>query len=426
MRIEFISTGDEVLQGQILDTNAAWVAAQLFDNGLGLTRKVTLGDELAELSAAFQERSQVADVIIVNGGLGPTSDDLSAAAAAAALGEPLELFSAWLDEIERKYVARGRAMPDSNRKQAMLPRSARILDNPIGTACGFVIRLNKARLYFTPGVPSEFKRMFNEQILPELIDAKAEVVLCRLHTFGLSESGISDRIGRIDLPASVVVGYRSAMPTIEVKLRVQGQAAAETLAQAEQQVAGLLGDNLFCRGALSMAEVIQQRMLAEEQTLALAESCTGGMVASQLVAVAGSSGYLERGFVTYSNEAKTEMLGVPPGMIATHGAVSEEVVRAMAEGALAHSRADLALAVSGIAGPGGGTVDKPVGTVAFALASRQCCCSQLILLPDRGRSAIRTLSSMLLLDMLRRHLTGLPVLGDYEFCQRQGSHHTSR
>lgn len=221
IRVEMLSTGDEVLHGQIVDTNAAWLADVLFQQGLPMTSRTTVGDSLESLIATLQSRSREADVLIVNGGLGPTSDDLSALAAARACGVALEMQHEWLAQMEAWFASRGRVMAASNRKQAEIPAGAELIDNPVGTACGFALQLNRCWIFFTPGVPSEFKVMVEQQIIPRL-KAKfspPEPPIClRLTTFGRGESDIAAELEPLSLPEGVVMGYRSSMPIIEIKL----------------------------------------------------------------------------------------------------------------------------------------------------------------------------------------------------------------
>ncbi len=376
---------------------------------------------MSDLVSCFRERSKFSDVIIVNGGLGPTSDDLSAQAAAQAADLPLVEFPEWVAVLEQKFKRMAREMPASNLKQAMLPQSAEILDNPVGTACGFVLKLNRALLYFTPGVPHEMKRMMKSQVMPHIrktLHLENTSTLKRLHCFGVSEARLGALLDAIHLPEGVKLGYRAHLPTIEIKIMASGPNAKtlESLKEAAAaSVRSLIGDNLCFEDDHSLATHIQSLMIKRGFTLSTAESCTGGMTMSQLVDVAGSSAYIERGFITYTNEAKMEMLGVPRELIDSHGAVSLEVARAMAQGAREKSGSSHALFVSGVAGPGGGTEEKPVGTVAFSLATPTGSWSQVIRAPQWGRAAIRKISSAVMLDMLRRHLEDRPVFGEYDY-----------
>ena len=233
MRIEIISTGDEIVTGLVVDTNAAWLSALLLEQGWQVRRRLTVGDNLADLKAALQESASRAEVVLVCGGLGPTADDLTAQAAAEAFGQPLTLFPDWLATMAERYASRGRTMAQSNTKQAWLPRDCEILDNPVGTACGFVVSHpashGQSRLFFTPGVPFEFKQMVCEQILPRLkalAGEETDTELRRFYTFGISESALSDKLDAAPWPAGIELGYRSSMPLIELKLIGHGACAA--------------------------------------------------------------------------------------------------------------------------------------------------------------------------------------------------------
>lgn len=415
MKAVFLSTGDEVLHGDIVDSNAAWLGQLLYENDLPLTCRVTLADDFNELRNEFVRLSHDFDLVIVNGGLGPTVDDLSAQAMAEACGVELVLDEEWLDILKTKYAKRNKSMPSSNIKQAMLPSGSSKIDNPVGTACGFYLKFNKAHFYFTPGVPSEFKLMA-QAILP---DIKQKLLVdgnfCRkrYHTFGLSESWLSDRLDELDWPQGITVGYRSAMPSIEIKL--MSSAGQEPLAAAETLLLPHIQDFISSKGEESQAQYLVNKLTEGSLTLALAESCTGGLVAAEIVGVAGSSKVFPLGVVSYSNEAKQQQLNVPKSIIEQHGAVSIQVVEAMAKGVQALAKSDYALAISGIAGPDGGSDEKPVGTVAFALATPRGLISQVQLLPNRGRDFIRTMSVALALDMLRRSIQGLDVSTTYQF-----------
>ncbi len=421
LRVELITTGEELLSGQITDTNATWISVLLGENGLMVGRRTTIGDRIESLVACFQERSAHADVIIVNGGLGPTSDDLSAQAAALALGEEVVLFNDWVEVLQKRFVKLGREMSPANLKQATLPRSAEILDNPVGTACGFVIRLNGCLLYFTPGVPSEMKPMMKNVILPHLrsrLEITFRAVLKRLHCMGMAEAHLGALLETIELPEGIHFGFRAKRPTVEIKIMGLGRDMAVLGKQIEVvavKVRELLGDIIVFEDDHTLATAIQELMISAGGTLSLAESCTGGLIASMLVAVPGSSAYLDRAAVTYSNQAKSDMLGVDLALIEAKGAVSLEVAREMARGIRRRSGTSHSLAVSGVAGPGGGTPDKPVGTVAFALDCPEGTFSLMVQGPPWGRDAIRTASAGLALDMLRRQLTRHQVFPNYDF-----------
>ncbi|MBW8190216.1 CinA family nicotinamide mononucleotide deamidase-related protein [Neiella marina] len=415
MKIALISTGEEILAGDIVDTNSAWLAEQLHEHGLKLAWHVTVGDDMASLLDAFSLAAERSDFCIVNGGLGPTTDDLSAEAAATWLGEGMRELPEWRDKLEQYYAKLNRVMPASNIKQAMIPESAQMIDNPVGTACGFAIQHDNCQLMFTPGVPHEFKRMIHDQVIPTLLQHAQQQApsLHRWLTIGLSESLLADLLDDLPLPSGCTLGYRSSQPTIEVKLSVPSDVSEEQLSTVKQGINQRLGGYVFVDAKLSLAAHIQQLMLARGVKLATAESCTGGMIADWLVHEAGSSAYFERGYVTYSNEAKQQDLAVPETVLAQYGAVSAEVAAAMACGASVNANTDFALATSGIAGPSGDTPNKPVGTVAFALKTPTGVYQQLLKLPNRGRTMIRKQAAAIALDMLRRYLTGVDVLADY-------------
>ena len=284
INVEMLSTGDEVLHGQIIDTNAAWLADLFFEQGLPLTRRNTVGDNLESLVNVLRERSERCDVLIVNGGLGPTSDDLSALAAATAKGEGLVLHEAWLAQMERFFSGRGRVMAPSNRKQAEIPASAERIDNPVGTACGFAVQLNRCLMFFTPGVPSEFKVMVEQQILPRLRArfTLPEPPLClRLTTFGRSESDLAQSLDHLQLPPGVSMGYRSSMPIIELKLTGPASEKAAMLA-LWPEVQRVAGESLIFEGTEGLPAQIAAHLQSRQLSVTLSEQFTGGLLALQL------------------------------------------------------------------------------------------------------------------------------------------------
>ncbi|WP_422457493.1 nicotinamide mononucleotide deamidase-related protein YfaY [Pantoea sp. BJFS-204] len=284
IRVEMLSTGDEVLHGQIVDTNAAWLADMLFQQGLPMTSRTTVGDSLESLIATLQTRSHEADVLIVNGGLGPTSDDLSALAAARACGVELEVQQEWLEQMEAWFASRGRVMAASNRKQAEIPANAELIDNPVGTACGFALQLNRCWMFFTPGVPSEFKVMVEQQIIPRL-KAKfspPEPPIClRLTTFGRGESDIAAELEPLALPEGVVMGYRSSMPIIEIKLT--GPASQRVaMEQVWQQVRLQLAECTIFEGTEGLPALLARELEQRGEQLAVSEQYTAGLLYWQL------------------------------------------------------------------------------------------------------------------------------------------------
>lgn len=284
LNVEMLSTGDEVLHGQIVDTNAAWLADFFFNQGLPLTRRNTVGDNLDALVAILRERSEQADVLIVNGGLGPTSDDLSALAAATAKGEGLILHPEWLETMTRFFAERGRPMAESNRKQAEIPASAEMINNPVGTACGFAIQLNRCLMFFTPGVPSEFKVMVEQEILPRLrqrFTLPDPPVCLLMTTFGRSESELAQSLNPLTLPPGVVMGYRSSMPIIELKLTGPANQRDAMLA-LWPEVRKVAGDSLIFEGTEGLPAQIARCLQERQLSLTLSEQFTSGLLALQL------------------------------------------------------------------------------------------------------------------------------------------------
>lgn len=291
IKIEMLSTGDEVLYGQIIDTNAAWLSELLFQESILMTSRHTVGDDLTQLICTLKQHSLDNDIIIVNGGLGPTSDDLSAQAAALANHESLILHQEWVDKIEQYFSSRGKTMSPSNIKQAMLPQSATLIDNPMGTACGFKMQINQCLLYFTPGVPSEFKEMVKTSILPEikLSFPTLEKKLCyRLMTMGQTESDLATKIdNKLNIPTDIVVGYRAAMPMIELKLTGPEQ-LRNKMDELWQQIKSIVANNFLYEGVLTqhddlgLAMLVSRILLEKNQTIAVIEQQSAGVIAQQL------------------------------------------------------------------------------------------------------------------------------------------------
>lgn len=338
IRVEMLSTGDEVLHGQIIDTNAAWLADTLFQHGLPMTSRSTVGDALSSLVETIQARSLVADVMIVNGGLGPTSDDLSAQAAAQACGVGLRLEQAWLEKMEAWFASRGRIMAVSNRKQAEIPANAEMLDNPVGTACGFALQLNRCWLFFTPGVPSEFRVMVEEQILPRLkskFDLPEPPLCLRLTTFGRGESDIAAELEPLALPEDVVMGYRSSMPIIEIKLT--GPASQRVaMEQVWQQVRLLLAESTIFEGTEGLPALLARELTQRGFRLALSEQYTAGLLNWQLAA---ADVPLSAAEILPAHEEELESLvGRTRALAAHHG-----TVLALSTGMLAAGEVSIAL-----------------------------------------------------------------------------------
>jgi len=411
MDAAILTIGTELTRGELVNTNAAWIGTRLTELGFDVVEHAVVADDRDKIVRVFHRLSAEVGVVIVTGGLGPTTDDLTAECAAQALGAPLVRDEASLAKIRERFVMLKRPMSISNEKQADLPRGATVLPNPVGTAPGFAIALGKARFFFTPGVPREMKKMFDEQIVPHIEGhASRDTFQIRIGTFGLPESVVGERLAGLEAAnPGLVIGYRAHFPEVEVKILVR----AEDHTKAEERARALadetkrrLGDHAYGEGDGGFVAHVSELLAGRGLTLALAESCTGGLVGHLLTKPAGASRFLLAGAITYANEAKTDLANVPAALIAAHGAVSEPVARAMAEGIRARSKADFGLAITGVAGPGGGSPEKPVGTVFLAVASaKETVVKPLLFVHDRAM--IQMYAAFCALDLLRRAVIGL-------------------
>jgi nicotinamide-nucleotide amidase len=369
MTAAVLSTGTELLRGDHVNTNASFLARAVSDLGLEVSCLETVGDDRARLRETLSRLGAENEVLVCTGGLGPTTDDLTTGVVAELLGVPLVRDEASLSTIRAMLTSAGRKMADSNAKQADFPRGAQILPNARGTAPGFSVTLGRSLAFFLPGVPSEMEAMFAATVAPRLAALpRLPMHLIRLRTFGLPESEVNDRLGGIEQAHGVTLGYRASLPEIEVKIFATGGGARERAVTAEAMVRAALGDAVYGEGVTSFPEAIVRLLEERGATLSLAESCTGGLVGELVTTVPGSSRTFLGGVVSYANSAKIALLGVQEELLSAHGAVSPEVARAMAEGARARFGSTYALSITGIAGPNGGTRDKPVGLVHFAVA----------------------------------------------------------
>lgn len=370
--VELLATGDELLTGQITDTNSVWIMDRLWDLGVMTRRKTLVGDDRDDLLAAIGETTARADLVVMSGGMGPTEDDLTAEVVAGALGVPLELHEPSLAAIRERFERLGREMTPNNAKQARFPRGATVIPNRFGTAPGFAVRLGRAELVALPGVPVEYRGLCEEFVLPRLASRLGAVIASRIvKLFAVPESHADQRMRPVmDDPAfaGVRFGYRAHWPEIHVKWAVQGADADARADAILARVRGVFGDAIFAEGKGEMAQGVVERLAARGERVAVAESCTGGLVAQSLTSVAGSSAVFDLGVVAYADDVKRGVLGVPPELLAAHGAVSEPVARALADGVRRVGRATWGIGITGIAGPTGGTPEKPVGTVHVALA----------------------------------------------------------
>lgn len=415
MGTEIITVGTELLLGQIIDTNASWIAQRLAEAGIDLYYKTTVGDNAGRIEAALRQALSRADVLITTGGLGPTEDDLTRDVVAAVLGRPLHLDSDVLARIEQRFAHRKIPMSENNRKQAMVPEGAEVLHNPNGTAPGLFLREGGRCVACMPGVPAEMKPMLTGQVIPqirEVFGIRSRIVSRVLKMCGISESKVDQAIGDYFREMrNPTIGILAHAGEIHVRLTCKGEDPAEItrmLDALEGKVRLRLGALVFGRDEEKIEALVGQLLRARGATLAVAESCTGGLIASRLTDVAGSSDYFERGMVTYSTAAKQHLLGVPRELIGNSGVVSLDVVRVMADGVRRRSGTTFGLATTGIAGPSGGTSEKPVGLVCVALAWEGGDIAREYRFHG-GRELIKYRAAQMALEMLRRHLLGVPI-----------------
>jgi len=418
--VQLLLTGNELMTGDIVDSNSAMMAELLKDIGLGVHRKVTVADNLTLLVSEINHITSASDILVINGGLGPTVDDLTAQALALTVGEELQQHPKALDHLTSWCRNRGVQLNTPNLKQTILPKNCKIIANKNGSAVGFYVRYNNCDIYCTPGVPHELKTMLCEEIIPTIAKNLPDDLttdITRLQVFGLGESSlqkiINDKLP--EWPTEIDLGFRAGMPLLEVKLTTNTQQGLVLKSLWQKKLADALGDHLIAEiqgKPKTLAEHLLNQLHNDNLKITTAESCTGGLIASKLTEVSGSSLSFEAGFVTYSNTMKTTMLDVPPILFEQEGAVSEAVVIAMAKGALLKSKADIAIAVSGIAGPNGGSIDKPVGTVWFAWGRSEDIKTQCLLLPYKRRQFQQYVTAVSL-DLLRRYQQNLTTVPNY-------------
>jgi len=408
MQAEIIAVGSELLTPARLDTNSLWLTQQLNELGIELVMKMVVGDERERLAAAVRAALERTPLLLVSGGLGPTEDDVTREAVAQALGRPLVFVPELLEASERRFRSAHRVMAEINRRQAFLIEGAEALPNEVGTAPGQWIRQGERAVVLLPGPPGELKPMFSRHVLPRLAPLVPPLVIrTRVYRVtGLAESDLDQRISpvykRYANPATTVL---AAPGDIQVHLRARCSSQQEAEALLEElggQIEALLGDRIYSRGE-PMEKVVGELLRARSATLAVAESCTGGLLAERITSIPGSSDYFLGGFLVYNDRTKIALAGVPGELLERHGAVSEPVACALAEGACRRTGATYALAVTGVAGPGGGSRTAPVGTVYIAVAGPEGVEARCFrFLGDRER--VRGFAAQTALDALRRRL----------------------
>jgi nicotinamide-nucleotide amidase len=414
MRIEIICTGDEVLTGKIVNTNFSYISQKLEDVGLSIRWGTTVGDDRDTLLQAFRAAGQRADAVIVNGGLGPTVDDLSQEIAAQAAGVGLTLHEGWLARMEERFRQRGRTMSPNNRKQALLPDRAELIDNPIGTACGFAVDIGKARFYFTPGVPRELYRMLEEQVLPRLLARSGQqtaIYLKRFHSYGLGESHVDELLKGIEEVApdgSVKLGFRTHYPQLETKLTVRGKDMHDIqvkLAPVAEEVRKRLGNFIIAEDDQTLEGVVLAQLTACHGSLAVVETFTGGQIAARLAPLRGGEAVFRRGIVARNMADLYTTVGLPtplPSDGFTTAMAAEMATAACQQASATHA---LAVLVEVDEGPDrndlGGTICLAVAT-AHGVATRR---SRIA----GGREWVRLGAIEMGLDSVRRYLLGLPI-----------------
>jgi len=433
MIVELINTGSELMLGRTLNTHQQWLCRKLADLGYVVTRQVAIADSAQDIQQAVRESLSRADLILVTGGLGPTSDDVTRELIAEMLGKPLYEDPTIVAELKSFFEERKRSMPARNLVQAQVPEGAIVLPNPNGTAPGLAIKIEDGRwrmehggtqplpstivnpqspqwLIMLPGPPRELRPMFTDAVVPLLKrELPPQVFVCRtIRTAGIGESALAEQIEAPLQPyvaLGLELGYCARPGQVDVRLAARTSEAEKIVNEAWQIVQGVFAKNIFAEDDEDIESVIIRELTTRKQTLALAESCTGGCIANRITNVPGASAVLIAGLVTYANEAKTKFVGVRPETLAAYGAVSEPVVREMAEGARRETGADFAIAVTGIAGPGGGSSEKPVGTVFMAVSSAAGTVA-LKQLNRFDRETFKDITTQQVLGMLRRVMAG--------------------
>lgn len=405
-----ISVGNELLNGHTLDTNSNWLQQRLLTASVQVGYSCCVSDDISEIKAAIESASRKAGIILITGGLGPTDDDITRNAIAEFLNVQLVYHPEVEEKIKQIFAIINRPMVEKNKIQAYLPAGTDVIDNPLGTAPGIFYSDSKKIIASMPGVPSEMKRMFDETILKKIENfaKKTQIFIKKLKLIGAGESNIAEKLGNLmERGRNPLINCTvdCGIITLHIIATAETKIAAEKLVNDDiLRLSALLGEFIYSFNGESLAEVVSRKLLQQKMTLATAESCTGGLIAKQITDIPGSSGYFKCGWITYSNEAKISQLGVKKELIEQFGAVSSEVAMAMAAGAREKSGADFAIAVTGIAGPTGGTEQKPIGLVYISIASKEGIQTEKFLFGPRNRDFIRQRTYQNALNLLRLKL----------------------
>jgi nicotinamide-nucleotide amidase len=407
MTVEIVAIGDEIISGHTIDTNSAFIAVKLAEIGLPVEYKTAVGDNIRQMEEVISQALRRTDIVIATGGLGPTDDDVTKRAIVKVFKRNLVFHEDVLEDLKKRFAERGIEMPSINQNQALLPQGATYLANRTGSAIGIVIEENGKIFVSLPGVPREMKVMVTEELIPFLRKSikQGYLRIIKLRTTGIMESALAEIIKpQIKIPDSVKFAYLPSYGGVDLRMIATGDSKEETDKTVEQLAAHLrelIGEYIFGENDDTLEAVVGKLLKDRKQTLATAESCTAGLLAGKITNVPGSSDYFDRGFVTYTNESKTELLGVSEQTLIDFGAVSSQTAEAMAAGAREKSRTDYGVAITGIAGPSGGTEEKPVGTVFIAVASPKGVVSKKFLMA-KDREINRNRSVYAALEMLRR------------------------
>ncbi len=401
-----VTIGNELLAGCTTNTNASYLCSRLLSVGIPVVSSYTVGDETGEIVRALKRAVDDAGIVIATGGLGPTDDDLTREAFAKFLNSKLQTDSALLEGIRRFFAERELQMPEKNARQAYIPAGAEPIENPLGTAPGICARMKEKILFALPGVPIEMKQMFEESVLPilEKQGGGQFTVVRKVRCFGAGESAIAEKLGNLmERGRNPLINSTvdSGVITLHIVARALTREQAQQIVRDDiERLRSLLGGLVFGTGEQTLAEVVGKQLAQRHKTVATAESCTGGLLGKLLTDIPGSSAYFIAGWITYGNQAKTNELGVPAGLIEKYGAVSEQVASAMAIAARQKARSDYALAVTGIAGPDGGSEQKPVGLVYISVSDSKNCRTKQFLF-SHTRDMIRQRAALTALNMLR-------------------------
>ncbi|MEN6359666.1 MAG: competence/damage-inducible protein A [Smithella sp.] len=413
MKIGILTIGNELMNGRIADTNSSFIAREMNLQGWQIETMMSVGDDFETIKSRLHYLLTFTDAVICTGGLGPTADDITTAAVAKAFDLPLYTDEKVLACLKELFIRFNLRWTDNNAKQAVFPQGAEVIPNPVGTAAGFVLPVQEKLVFVIPGVPSETYRMLPEGVIPVLRryfpQPVRHSIKQTIKSFGLGEGTVDQRLADVNFDAlGVSVGFYPVFPENHLVLIARSDSleqAEKNMQKAVDEVTARLSDSIFGYSEKTLEEIIAEALTEKRLTIAVAESCTGGLIANRLTDVPGSSVYFERGLVTYSNEAKIQLLGVPPEIIEQHGAVSEETARLMAEGVRRIAKTALGLSSTGIAGPTGGSKEKPVGTVYVALADgAQTICRHYAYRWDRKRNKL--VSSEAALFLLKNYLQG--------------------